>query len=125
MKIVEGAGGGMPQGVQIHHSQRDWRVVEDLQKKLHTMAQQQQHCVTDIAIFTLNWPRHKTPNSTFEERGKWAVNSEKEANSLSIRRKRQIGCKFQERVDQPLVIIHPTSVAQKLKGRETGGGVGC
>ena len=54
-------------------------------------------------------------NSTFEERGKLAVNLEKEANWLSIQRKRQIGCQVKERVSQSPVIIHPTSVSQKKK----------
>ena len=57
-------------------------------------------------------------NSTFEESGKFVVNSEKEANWLSIQRKRRIGCHFEERVSQPTVFIHPTSVTQKKKGRE-------
>ena len=34
----------------------------------------------------------------------------KEANWLSIWRKRQIGCQFEERVNQPPKIIHPTSL---------------
>ena len=62
-------------------------------------------------------------NSTFEERDELAVNSEKEANWLSIQRNRRIGCQFKERVNQPPVIIHPTSVSQKKKMK--GEGEGC
>ena len=41
------------------------------------------------------------------------VNSEEEANWLSIQRKRQIGCKFGERVNEPPVTIHPSSFSKK------------
>ena len=44
-----------------------------------------------------------------------AINSEKEANWLSIQRKRQSGCKFEERVNQPPMSIHPTSISQEKK----------
>ena len=37
--------------------------------------------------------------STFKEREKLAVNSEKVANWLTVQRKRQIGCQFEERVN--------------------------
>ena len=68
---------------------------------------------------TIKW----TLNSTFEERGKLAVYSEKETSWLSIQRKRQIGCQCKERVDQPPVIIHPTSFSQKkkIKGEDVEG----
>ena len=41
------------------------------------------------------------------------ANSEKEANWLLIRRERQIGCQFEERVNEPPVNIHPK---QERKG---------
>ena len=47
-------------------------------------------------------------NSTFEEKDELAVNSEKEANWLSIQRNRRIGCQFKERVIQHPMTIHPT-----------------
>ena len=47
----------------------------------------------------------------------------KEANWLSIQIKRQIGCQFKERANQPPVTIHPTSVSQKRERK--GEGVGC
>ena len=43
-----------------------------------------------------------TLNSTFEERGELAANSEKEADWLPIQRKRQIGCQFKERDNRHL-----------------------
>ena len=52
-----------------------------------------------------------------------AVNLEKEANLLLIVRKMQIGCQFEERDNQPPVIIHPTSLSKTKKMR--GEGVGC
>ena len=45
-----------------------------------------------------------------------AVNSDKEANWVSIQRKRQIGCQFEERVNKSHVIIHPNSISQKKRG---------
>ena len=44
-----------------------------------------------------------------------AVNLEKEANWLSIQRKRRIGCQIKERVNHPPVIIYPNYVSQKKK----------
>ena len=52
-----------------------------------------------------------------------AVNFEKEVKWLSIQRKRRIGCQFKERVNQPPIIVHPTSVYQKRKRK--GDGEGC
>ena len=65
-------------------------------------------------------PTHLTVNSTFEERGELAVNLEKEENWLSVQRKRRIGCPFEERVNQPCLIIHPTFVTQKNKRKGKG-----
>ena len=53
--------------------------------------------------------------SSFEERGKLAVNLENNSNLPSIQRKGQIGCQLEERISQPPVIIHPTSVSQSKK----------
>ena len=60
---------------------------------------------------------YSTLNSTFEERGYLAVNSEKETNWL-FQRKRLFGCQFKERFNQPPVIIPQTSVSEKRKGTE-------
>ena len=51
-------------------------------------------------------------NSTFEEQGKFNVNSEKEPNWLSIKKMGQIGCQLEEKANQPPFIMHPTSVSQ-------------
>ena len=42
-----------------------------------------------------------TLDITFEKRCKFVVNSEKEAKLLSICRNKQIGCQFEERVNEP------------------------
>ena len=54
-----------------------------------------------------------TLNSTFEDRGKMAVNSQKHENWISIQRKRRINCQFEERVNKPPMIIDPTSLFKK------------
>ena len=64
-------------------------------------------CVGITLKRTIEWSITVTLNSTFEERGKLAVNSEEEANWLSIQRKRQICCQFKVRINQPPVIIYP------------------
>ena len=60
---------------------------------------------------------HETLNCTFEERVKLVVSLEKEENFMSVQRKRNIYFQFKERVNQPHVTIHPTSVSLKKKGR--------
>ena len=77
--------------------------------------------------FSLNFPLNRlsisTLYSTLEARGKVAVNSEKEVIWLSIQRKMQSCCQFEEEVNQRLVIFHPTPIGQKKK--RTWDGVGC
>ena len=56
--------------------------------------------------------------STFKERGKLAVDLEKEANQLSIQRKRQIGCQFEEKVNQSQMTMDVTAYRLSLpRGR--------
>ena len=56
--------------------------------------------------------------STFKDRGKLAVDLEKEANQLSIQRKRQIGCQFEERVNQSQMTMDVTTYRLSLpRGR--------
>ena len=63
-----------------------------------------------------------TLKKTFEERGEFAVNLEKEANWLSIQRKKQHFWQFKERVNQPPAIIHYASVSQKkIRNEEVAG----
>ena len=65
-------------------------------------------------MFLLRRSLAKPPNSTFEEGGKFEVNSKNEANWLSIQRKRQISCQFKERVNQPAMIIHQASLSKNF-----------
>ena len=43
--------------------------------------------------------------------------------TVNLKKKRLIGCQFKERVNQPPVIIHQTSLSQRKKKK--GEGVGC
>ena len=80
------------------------RLAFDQSSPLHPVSeykwgQPEHHKHMDPTFHTSNGINHYTLNSTFEEKGELAVNSEKQANLLSIQRKRQIGCQFKERVD--------------------------
>ena len=73
-------------------------------------------------LVSLNW-HSRPPKKCLQSNRHLIVNLKKEANWLQILRKRRIGFKFkmrigfqfEERVNQPPVTIHPTSVSQKKK----------